>query len=70
MYIILEFQTDANGDTAMTPAIMKKDEKEAYSSFHSTASYAAISSVPRHTVVLLEDNGFEKERASFDHLDL
>lgn len=67
MFIIIEMQKDQSGNVAITPAIQREDENEAYSEYFRVASIAAVSSIPRHSVILLEDNGFPREFKSFEH---
>lgn len=56
-YVILELQTDASGSTAAPPLKTEKEYNKAVQSFHQTAAAAAVSSVPVHTVVLLNETG-------------
>lgn len=56
-YVIIELQTDANGNTATPPLVTKKDRNEALQTFLATASVAAVSSVPIHTVIVTTETG-------------
>ena len=70
MYIIIEIQQDASGSVAIPPVSQRERFNDAEEEFHRIASVAAASSVYRHSVVLLEDNGFTREHASFEHSDM
>ena len=59
MYIIQEMQTDANGNVAFVPPVSKATRMEAESEYHIKAGYAAISSVPVHTVMCYTEEGFQ-----------
>lgn len=56
-YVIIELQTDANGNTATPPLVTKKDRNEALQTFLATASVAAVSNVPIHTVIVATETG-------------
>ena len=67
-YIILEMQTDAEGNVAIpTPINAREDYNEAQSVFFYLASIAAVSSVPQHTVMLIENNGVCWDFKTFKH---
>ena len=57
MYIIQEIQT-TNGTCAFLPIEQRADRNEAESVFHSKCSFAAVSSVPVHTVITYTEEGF------------
>lgn len=57
MYIILEMQTDANGNTAVLPAHQKADRKEADGVYHQILSVAATSTVPVHSAFIVDEYG-------------
>lgn len=59
MYLIKEFQTDLNGVTTELPVIAKATRMEAESEYHIKAGYAAISTVPIHTVMMFTEEGFQ-----------
>ena len=59
MYIIQEMQTNAEGVVAFLPPVQKATRLEAESEYHIKAGYAAISSVPVHTVMCYTEEGFE-----------
>ena len=69
MYIVHEYQTDTDGNTIVVePCQKRSDLNEALSVFFSTCSFAAISSVPYHTVILNYHNGNQIEFRMFEHL--
>ena len=41
--------------------------QDAQHKFHTVAAAAAISTVEKHSVVLLNDDGFPMERTTFEH---
>lgn len=68
MYIIHEYQTDLNGNTAVVPPTTKATLNEAKSVYHSILAAAAISSVPYHTAMICYHNGNLIEAECFEHL--
>lgn len=65
MYKIVELQT-TDGTTAHVVETANT-ENEAQSVFHQKLSYAAISTVPIHAVVLLDEKGFTIDRKHYTH---
>ena len=66
MFMIIEMQTDANGNIA--EIITKKaTQAEAEADFHRILAAAAVSSVPVHSAVILTDNGYALRREFYDH---
>lgn len=66
MYIIQELQT-TNGQTALVTPATESDLNQAKSTFHQRASYAAISQVEVHTVMLHDERGDVIDKIVFDH---
>ena len=56
-YVIFEMQTDADGNTAFVPPVLKPDEADAWSAYYLTLSDAVKSSVYCHTVMLCTTDG-------------
>lgn len=56
MYIIHEMQTTGN-QTALVPALTYTDRNQADSAYHTALAAAAISSVPIHTVLMVDEHG-------------
>lgn len=69
MYIIQEYQTDANGDTAIVTPVKKSKDKwgEAQNAFYQACAYAAISAVAIHTVCLTDEVGTDYDHKVFRH---
>ena len=61
MYTIIELQTN-NGVTIAAQPVVKATIEEARQEYHTKASYAAVSSVEIHTVVLLNAEGQDVEK--------
>lgn len=67
MYIILEMQT--NGDTtALVPPVTYKDMNQADSAYYQKLAAAAISSVPVHTITMLDEHGRSIRSDFYEHL--
>lgn len=56
MYIIQEIQTNGT-TTELVPAKTFTDRKEAESAFYLALSYAAVSEVEVHTVIMYDEHG-------------
>lgn len=66
MYTIIEMQTNAEGHTAFITT-EQADRLQAESAWHMAMAYAAISSVPIHTVKLINENQTEIFSGTYDH---
>lgn len=67
MYIILEMQT--NGDTtALVPPVTYKDMNQADSAYYQKLAAAAVSSVPVHTITMLDEHGRSIRSDFYEHL--
>ena len=66
MYILQEMQTTGT-QTALTPTQTFTDKNAAESAFHSILASAAISKVPVHAVVLLDEHGNTVRREFYEH---
>ena len=65
-YLVLEIQTYGNGSVGNI--INAYDTFEtAESAFHSVVASAVLSNLPKHTVVLLDDNGALYDVKSYVH---
>ena len=67
MYIIQEIQTDAQGNVAMLPAVIKATQNEAESEYHIKLGYAAISNVAVHAVTMYANDGFPLMHGGYRH---
>lgn len=64
MYIVLEIQTSA---TVATLVNSYEDRNQAESKYHQILSAAALSSVPKHSAVLMDDVGETIKMDSYIH---
>lgn len=67
MYIIQEIQTDAQGNVAMLPAVIRATQNEAESEYHIKLGYAAISNVAVHAVTMYANDGFPLMHGCYRH---
>lgn len=68
MYIVLEFQT--NGEqTAIAAPVKKQTLNEAESVYHQVLASAAISSVEKHTAMVVNDEGVVYDQKCYYHGD-
>ena len=65
-YVVQEMQYDGT-NMAMLPPVLKDTRNEADSAFYSILSFAAVSDVKRHTVIMYTDQGFLIMAKSYDH---
>ena len=65
LYIVVELQK--NGDQMANIVTSHDTLQDAQYKFHTVAAAAAISTVEKHSVVLLNDDGFTVERVSYEH---
>lgn len=68
-YVIIEIQKFADGTIAVSPIHTADTFLQARSTFYSLCAVAAISEVPVHSVVLLNETGQELGLESFNHAD-
>lgn len=66
-YIIFEMQTDKNGNVAFTPTVQKETEAEAWSAFYQMLSYAILSNVFSHTIMLCTNDGQVLDTRNYVH---
>lgn len=67
MFIIQEIQTDANNNVAFLPQVVKATQAEAESEYYIKLGYAAISSVPVHSVIMYTHEGFPLMHGVYKH---
>ena len=65
LFIVIELQR--NGNQMGNIVTAHETLQDAQHKFHSVAAAAAISSVEKHSVILLDDDGFIIERTIFEH---
>ena len=61
MYTIIELQT-SNGTTVVVTPVTKATIEEARQEYHLKASYAAVSNVEIHSIILLNAEGQNAEK--------
>lgn len=66
-YIVIEIQKSADGTIAVPPIGSYDNFFDAMSAYHTILASAAISSVPVHTALVLNEVGQEIRLDSFDH---
>ena len=65
LFVVIELQK--NGDQMGNIVTAHDTLRDAQHKFHTVAAAAAISTVEKHSVVLLNDDGFPMERTTFEH---
>ena len=65
LFIVIELQK--NGAQIGNVVTSHETLQEAEYKFHTVAAAAAISNVEKHSVVLINDDGFTIERTAFEH---
>ena len=66
-FIIIELQKDANGNVAIATPSTYDNQNEADSKFFTTMAAAAVSSVPKHSVTMLHENGYVIRNETYIH---
>ena len=67
MYLVIEIQTNADG-TVGNIVTAHETREEAESKYHTVLAYAALSELPYHAAVLLQNDGLLIERRCYTHL--
>lgn len=65
LFVVIELQK--NGNQMGNIVTAHETLQDAQHKFHTVAAAAAISNVEKHSVVLLNDDGFPIERTTFEH---
>ena len=65
LYIVVELQK--NGEQMANIVTSHTTLQDAQYKFHTVAASAAISQVEKHSVALLNEDGFPIERTTFEH---
>lgn len=68
-YIVMEIQKFADGSIATPPIATYDSFFDAASRYHSILAVAAVSEVPVHSAVILNDVGQEIRYDTFNHTD-
>ena len=66
MYIVIELQTNEEGQTANIVQSYS-DRNEAASRFHQILAAAAISNVKKHAAAMLNEDGFCEKSEFYEH---
>lgn len=64
MFIVIEIQKDV---TAATLVSTHDTRNEAENKYHTVLAYAAVSSLPKHSAVLMDENGITLKHESYFH---
>ena len=67
LFIVIELQK--NGTQMGNIVTSHETLQDAEHKYHTVAAAAAISTVDKHTVILLDENGYPIERTSFEHFE-
>ena len=67
VYIIIEIQKMNNGSCAVVPPTTYTDQRIAEQAYHTALSYAAVSQVDVHSVVMLNDVGERLKGETYYH---
>ncbi|ACV22559.1 Uncharacterised protein [Slackia heliotrinireducens] len=65
-YIVIELQTNAAGQTANIVTAYD-NQPQAENKFHSILAAAAVSAVPKHAAVILNEDGLIVKQWCYDH---
>lgn len=65
MFLVLEMQTS---DKVATITTSYDDRKDAESKYHAILSTAATSSVPKHSAILINDDGVTIKHETYFHV--
>ena len=65
LYVVIELQK--TGDQMATLVTSHDTLQDAQYKFYSVAASAAISQLDKHSVILINDDGFTIEKLSFEH---
>lgn len=66
MYMVIEIQTNSDGTIGNFVWSFDTSD-EAFSKYHSVLSAAAVSQLPVHAAVILDNHGFQIAAQNFEH---
>lgn len=66
MYIVLELQTNSDGSVGNFVWAYATQE-QAFAKYHAVLSAAAVSALPVHAAVILDNHGLQIAAQSFEH---
>lgn len=67
MFIVLELQTQADGSVIIGTPIQRETRNEADSDYHRILQYAAISALPEHAAVIIDEAGNRVDGKCYRH---
>ena len=67
MYIVQELQVQTNGTVTFVPPTQHATREEADHAYYYAVSFAAVSDVPRHTVLMYNEEGNILTAHSYSH---
>lgn len=67
MFIVIEMQTQTNGTVAIVPPVQQDDWNKAQNAYHQALAAAAVSTLPKHSVTILNEMGELIESRCFTH---
>ena len=67
VYIIIEIQKSNSGSCAVVPPVTYTDQRVAEQKYHEALSYAAVSQVDVHSVVMLDYTGARIKGETYYH---
>ena len=67
MYIVVEVQTDAEGHVSIPPVASYETINEAEGAFHSVLAAAAVSSVPIHSAIVINEKAELIRSEHYEH---
>lgn len=67
MYFIIEIQKSNNGTATIVPPASYTDQRLAEQAYHTALSYAAVSQINVHSVVMLDDTGARIKGETYYH---
>ena len=68
-YLVIEIQKFPNGSMS-TPSYAFDNENSAEAKYHAILSAAAVSSLPVHSAVLMNETGYVIRSQSYEHEDV
>lgn len=66
MFIVIEIQVNADG-TVGTLVNSYADQNTAEAQYHTVLAAAAVSSVPKHSAIMISDEGFPLRHECYKH---
>ena len=67
MFIVLEIQQQQDGTVSILPAQTAETKDEAMSKYHGILQYAAVSTLRRHTCIVMDSSGMYYAKECYEH---